>query len=120
MNFVTYYKENFGPEVIEKAKEKGAALLALKAMARQQWPKDDPQRKTYSKCWYQPLTDPHEAELGLRFTLGLPITAAVPPGEESLFRLALDLASELRPLTEDEEKELKALAEKLDPIFRRG
>jgi len=69
------------------------------------------------KCWYQPLTDPHEAELGLRFTLSQPVTAAIPPGEESLFRLALDTAMNFKPITPDIERELRTLAATLNPVF---
>ena len=62
-------------------------------------------------------TDCREADLALRFTLSQPVTAVLPPGEESLFRLAMDLAMNTKPITVDEEKQLNALAETLEPIF---
>lgn len=120
INFACYYRGDFGAQVIERARSKGVARLALKAMARQKWPDRDPQRKKYGKCWYQPLTDPREAGLGLRWTLSQPVTAAIPPGEESLFRMALDLAMSFKPLSAAEEAELKALAKKQNPIFPAG
>ncbi len=120
VNFATYFKGNFGATVIEKARSKGVTILALKVLARQAWPDNDPGRQTYSKCWYQPITDRHEAELALRFTLSQPVTAAIPPGEEFIFRLALDLATEIHPIRETELTELKALADTLSPIFRSG
>ena len=118
VNFATYYKGHFGPQIMEKAQSKGLARLALKALARQKWPDDhSPEKKQYSKCWYQPLTDPHQAELALRFTLSQSVTAALPPGEESLFRLALDLAPKFTPIADAEVKELEALAADLNPVF---
>ncbi len=117
INFTTYFKGNFGPQLISKVEERGIALLALKALARQRWPEDDLQRQEYPKCWYQPVTDAQEAELALKFTLSRPVTAAIPPGEESLFRLALELAPGLKPITREEETRLAALAESLQPIF---
>lgn len=120
INFTTYLKGSFAPQVISKVKERGIALLALKALARQSWPKDDPQRQKYSKCWYQPVSDAGEAELALKFTLSQPVTAAVSPGEESLFRLAVQLAPGLKPITAEEETQLAALAEGLEPIFHSG
>ena len=36
-NFATWYAGNFGPQVMEKAKEKGMGILALKAMAWRPW-----------------------------------------------------------------------------------
>ncbi|UCD30637.1 MAG: aldo/keto reductase [Planctomycetota bacterium] len=118
VNFACFAEGNFGPQIMAKAKSKGLARLALKAMARQEWPKNDPERKRYKKCWYQPVTDPHEAELALRFTLSQPVTAAIPPGDESLFRLALDIARKFKPITTREEKELIKLAKTLNPIFQ--
>jgi len=118
INFACYYKGNFGARIIETAQAKGVAQLALKALARQRWPKDDPNSKKYAKCWYQPLNEAHEAELGFRFALSQPITAAIPPGEEELFRRALDLAANFRPITPQEEEEVKALAATMNPIFK--
>jgi aryl-alcohol dehydrogenase-like predicted oxidoreductase len=118
VNFATYHTGNFGPQIMERAQAKGLARLALKALARQKWPPGNTERQKYPKCWYQPLTDAHEAELALRFTLSQPVTAALPPGDESLFRLALGLAEKFRPLSEPEAKELQSLAAGLDPVFR--
>ena len=119
INFATFYKGNFGPRVIARAKSKGMAILALKALARQRWPQDDPSRKEYSKCWYQPLTQRDQARLGLYFTLSQPVTAAIPPGEESLFRMALDLAMSFTPISMPDSEKAKQLAESLNPIFSR-
>ncbi len=118
INFATYYKGNFGPKVIAAAKSKGMARLALKSLARQRWPQDDPSRKEYPKCWYQPLTEREEARLGLHFTLSQPVTAAIPPGEESLFRLAVDLAMNFRPISIQDLEKVKQMAQSLNPIFQ--
>ena len=120
VNFSCIYKGNFGPAVIAKAKSRDAAILALKAMARQKWPKDDPRRRQYSKCWYEPTSDLQEADLALRFTLAQSVTAAIPPGEESLFRLAMDLAMNIKPLSAEESENLKKLAQSMNPIFTKA
>lgn len=118
INFATFYKGSFGAKVIATAKSKGMAILALKALARQQWPQDNPLRKEYPKCWYQPLTEFEEARLGLYFTLSQSVTAAIPPGEESLFRMALDLAMDFKPISAQDLERAKKMAESLNPIFR--
>jgi len=118
INFATFYKGDFGSKVIAAAKSKGTAILALKSMARQQWPDDDPSRKQYPKSWYQPLTKRQEASLALSFTLSQPITAAIPPGEESLFRMALDLAMNFKPISRQDLEKIKQMAESLNPIFQ--
>ncbi len=118
INFATYHQGQFGPTVVARAREKGVSILALKALARQQWPEDAPERPQYSKCWYQPLTDPHQCDLALRFTLSQPVTAAVPPGEEELFWRAVEIACHFQPLSEAEQREVAALAAGLAPVFR--
>jgi aryl-alcohol dehydrogenase-like predicted oxidoreductase len=116
INWVNVFRANFGPQVIAKAEEKGVARLALKAMARTRWP-EGTKEHPFAKCWYEPVTDPEEASLALRFTLSEPITAAVPPGEEALFRRALDVADRFQPLSDAERADLKRRADGLAPIF---
>lgn len=116
INFVTFYEGNFGPQIIARAQEKGVGRLALKAMARTSWKEGQPH--THPNCWYEPLTDPHLVELALRFTLSQPITAAVPPGDPRLYRLAVELAQNFRPITPEETEELRAYARGLQPIFK--
>jgi len=93
-------RRNFGPQVLAKAKEQGVGILALKAIGERSVAGGRHPR--LPKCWYEPLSEPAEARLGLRFTLSHPITAAVPPGDENLFRLALNLAKDLPPLSDAE------------------
>lgn len=117
VNFCSHYQGGFGAEVLQRAKEKGVARLALKAMAKQQWCEGHPERGRLRKCWYEPLYGPAEAELGLRWTLSQDVTAAVPPGDAQLFRMAMDFAQRFQPVTSDEEQQLQAYARSLDPIF---
>lgn len=116
INFATWHGGNFGPQVLARAQEKKMGILALKAMAKRPWPKGA--TKTYSKCWYEPLADPSEAMMGLRFTLSHPVTAALPPGDENLFKMALGLARKFTPLTANEVETLKQRALTGEPIFR--
>jgi aryl-alcohol dehydrogenase-like predicted oxidoreductase len=106
---------DFGPKVLEKAQEKGLGRLALKSMAHMLRPEDD-DRSKYGKCWYVPIDDPHLGELALRYTLSLPLTAALPPGEEELFKRALKVAENFEPLSSEEEAELEAAAAGVTPI----
>ncbi len=115
-NFVCWFEGGFGPQVLEKAKQKGVARLALKALAYAPWPKEADHRG-FEKCWYQPVSDPEKARLALRFTLSQEITAVIPPGEESMFRLALDIAERFQPLTEQEIQKVQELAKGVSPIF---
>ena len=116
-NWTAWYGGNFGPQVMAKAREKGMGILALKAMARGPW-KQGADRSRYPKCWYEPLTRPEDIVMGLNFTLSHPVAAAIPPGDENLFRQALQLSDRIRPLTDTELEEIKEMALKGTPLFR--
>ena len=116
VNFVLYEEGHFGPQILAHAKKKGIARMALKALAHTTWPSQ--KHEPYAKCWYKPLDDPELAEQALRFTLGEDITAAIPPGEEGLYRMALDFATRLKPLSAGERQSLLARAHGVTPIFR--
>lgn len=115
INFVCYYQGNFGPKVIQKAKDNGTARLALKMFAYSPWPEGS--EKTYPKCWYQPVDQPELALKALRFTLSEDITAAIPPGEGKLYSMALDLALQFSPLSLEERKEIQRLSATIKPLF---
>ena len=117
VNFAAHLQGTFDQEVIKTARQKDMAVLALKMFARQRAPKKDPVRQQYPKCWYQPITDPDEARLAMAFTLSQPVTAAIPPGDIRLFRMALDLATQRKPITEELMEKLQRWAAEMDPIF---
>lgn len=116
-NFVCWHEGHFGPQVLEKAKQKGIARLALKSMAYTPWPKEA-DRSRFEKCWYQPASDLDMARNALRFTLSQDITAAIPPGDESLFRLALEIGETFQRMNSEEMKRVRDLAKGVEPIFR--
>ena len=115
-NFATWYAGNFGPQVMEKAREKQMGILALKAMAWRPWKEGE--ERTNDKTWYKPLPNEEEADKGLRFTLSHPVTAAIPPGHEDLFSMGLRLAVNFRPLDQKEIREIKEKGSRTEPIFR--
>jgi aryl-alcohol dehydrogenase-like predicted oxidoreductase len=120
VNVNAWENGGFGPQILAKAKAKGMARMALKALAFGKWPAGmkESDRK-YPKCWYEPIDDREMARLALRFTLNQDVTAAVPPGDERIFDLALELAS--GPLPELSAAELTGLKTKtasLEPVFR--
>ena len=120
LNFVLYTQAGFGPQILKKAQEKKMGILALKSMAKTVWPDDQKKEHPEPKCWYKPAGFPDEASMGLRWTLGHPITAAIPPGDERYFRLAMDVAQNYKPLAPHEEQTLLAGAQGAEPIFRLG
>lgn len=117
VNYTTWYTGNFGPQVLARASEKKMGILALKAMAKGPWP-EGASRTQYPKCWYEPLSNKDDARMGLRFTLSHPVTAAIPPGDGNLFKLALELRDNLKPLEKKEVEEIKVKALSGQPLFK--
>lgn len=115
VNYTTWYAGNFGPQVLDMAQKRNMGILALKAMAKGPWPKDAVNKMP--KCWYEPLSNPDDALLGLRFTLSHPVTAAIPPGNENLFKMALELSGRIKPLSTAEVDHIKELGLAGKPIF---
>ena len=120
VNWVLFTQAGFGPKILNRALQKQMGILALKAMAKTVWPADEKQNHPEPKCWYQPARFPDEASLGLRWTLGHPITAAIPPGDEKYFRLAMDVAQNYKPLEQHEEQALLGGGHGVEPIFHLG
>jgi predicted aldo/keto reductase-like oxidoreductase len=118
VNFVLYYSGNFGSKIRDAAVNKNMGLLALKSMAKTGWPESMRKNHPYPKCWYEPLTNPELINLALRFTLSEPVTALLTPGEETLFRIALDFIEQgFSPLTASERANLQKIAQSLSPLF---
>ena len=116
VNYATWHAGGLGPQVLAKAKEQGMGILCLKAMAKGPWPEGATKR--YAKCWYEPLDTPEDAAMGLRFTLSHPVTAAIPPGDETLFAMALKLAAGFQPLSAAEVDAIKKRGLAASPLFR--
>jgi aryl-alcohol dehydrogenase-like predicted oxidoreductase len=116
INFICFARGNFGPQVIARAKELSVARLAIKAMAHGPWRKGE--KRKYPNCWYRPIENREMARQALRFTLSEGVTAAIPPGDERLFRMALELALDLAPMGMEERNELLASTQGLRPLFR--
>jgi len=120
INFVMYSQANFGPQIIQRAREKQMGMMAIKAMAKTVWPASEKKHHPYGKCWYQPATLSKQAELALRWTLSQPVAAAIPPGDIDYFRLAMNVAERFTPVNESETKTLMAQAKGLEPLFHLG
>lgn len=118
INYVCFAQGNFGPRLLKKAKEKNVACLALKSLAYTPWESRDERRTSHPKCWYRPISDLEKARLALCFTLSENVTAAIPPGDEKIYRIAETLAAQFTPLNPDERETLLASTKDLNPIFK--
>lgn len=118
VNFACWNSGDFGPQVYEAALEKGMGVLALKSMALTRLKQGE--EKLYKNVWYRPIPDDETMKLGLKFTLSKKITAAIPPGESTLFLKALEFMKDFMLISEEETERLEALAKNTVPVFKKG
>lgn len=120
VNVNAWTNGGFGPQILAKAKSLGMARMALKSLALGKLPDGTKEsERPFLKCWYRPITDPEMARNALRFTLNQEVTAAVPPGDEKIFDMTMELAAgPLPPLSAEELATLTAAVKKTEPVFR--
>lgn len=116
INFVTWYRENFGPQVIELAQKKNMGCIAIKPMVRSALAPG--MKRPYPRLWYVPTDNYEEASMALRWAISQGVTLAMPPADERLVRLAIKIAQSYKPITEEESNNLRAIAESSIPLFK--
>ncbi|NLO03949.1 MAG: aldo/keto reductase [Bacteroidales bacterium] len=115
INFACWNGGNFGPQVYEEAQKQGMGVLALKAMALTKLKSGE--EKVFKNVWYRPIEDEQLMKMALKYTLSKNITAAIPPGSNTLFLKALEFMNDFGPITEQETARLIELSHNTEPIF---
>ena len=117
INFIEFFQWGFGKPLLELARERGAAVLAIKPMCRGAWPEGMERTRRW---WYHPVEDDREIDLVLRFTLSQePVAVGFPPGWIDLAEKAFEAGRSYHPITEAETDELEKLAHTCLSIFRK-
>ncbi|MBM4019470.1 MAG: aldo/keto reductase [Planctomycetes bacterium] len=120
LTFAMWYGANWGRKTLEKARAKGAAVMAIKSMVRGKWAPGPREPGPFARMWYQPLTDAQEQAMSVRWTLSQGANAILPPANDILHRRAFEIGLAAAPVTPPETEKLKALAATLDPLFKPG
>lgn len=115
INFACWNAGNFGPQVYAEAEKRGMGILALKSMALTRLKPDE--QKIYKNVWYRPVLDEEIMKMALKYTLSRNVTAAIPPGKNTLFLKALEFMNDFGAITTRETDRLKELAQVTEPIF---
>ena len=115
INFACWSAGDFGPQVYAEAEKRGMGILALKAMALTRL--KDGEEKLYKNVWYRPIEDEEIMKMALKYTLSKNITAAIPPGKNTLFLKALEFMNDYEPISGAETEKLLALSKSTEPIF---
>lgn len=117
INFVEYYKIGFGKAVIERAGEKGAAVIGMKTLSKGPWPEGVERTR---KWWYRPTESQEEVSAAVRFTLSQNgVAAAVPPSWLDLVEKAIEAGKTYRRITKKETQQLQETAKSCLSLFQK-
>lgn len=115
INFIENYTFGFGDEVMEKAGEIGAAVLAIKPMCGGYWPEGVEKTRNW---WYRPIEDQDKVTMAMRYTLSQPgVVAGFPPAFVELFEKAVVAVKDYQPVSDDELTTLKQIASSSLSVF---
>jgi aryl-alcohol dehydrogenase-like predicted oxidoreductase len=115
LNWAAWHHVGFGKRLVARVEELGIGLCALKTLALRRVVEGE--ERQWPKCWYIPVDTLEEAIPAVRFTLSLPVTAAISPSHAELLWLLCDAADQYAPLTPEEDAALAARAQDTVPVF---
>jgi predicted aldo/keto reductase-like oxidoreductase len=116
LSYVDYMNWGFGKAVVEMAKERGTAVLAMKAIYAGAWPQGAERTR---KWWYRPLEKDDEIELAIRWALSQPgVATAVPVSYLDLLDKCIKAGRSYQPITEAEVAKLQEMAKGSGSVFR--
>jgi len=118
INFACWNTGNFGPQVFAEAEKRGMGILALKAMALTHL--GEGEKSIFKNVWYRPIQDDVIMKMALKYTLSKNVTAAIPPGQSTLFLKALEFMNHFERISEEETQKLLSISKNTKPIFMHG
>ncbi|MBN1420674.1 MAG: aldo/keto reductase [Planctomycetes bacterium] len=105
----------FAADVLRIAAERKIGAIAVKPIAAR--PLREGETPPSPACRHVPLRDAKDIDLAIRFTLSMPVAAAIPSSDIDLFRSSIRAARRLRPLGIEEREALAAKARACEPLF---
>ncbi len=116
LSYVDYMNWGFGKAVVETARERGTAVLAMKAIYAGAWPQGAERTR---KWWYRPLEKDDEIELAIRWALSQPgVATTVPVSYLDLLDKCIKAGRSYQPITETEVAKLHEMAKGCGSVFR--
>lgn len=116
INFIEFFKIDFGRAVLELAKKQGVGVIAIKPMCGGAWPRGTARTRNH---WYRTLDNDEEIATAIRFSLSHDTVAtAIPPGFIDLFYKAIPAGKSYQKITEAETQKLRETAKSARSVFR--
>jgi aryl-alcohol dehydrogenase-like predicted oxidoreductase len=119
INYACWMEGNFGPQVLEVARKKKMAILALKSLCHGRWTVGWRQRPQDKRgFWYEPVLEQEDARDCMAFTLSREgVVSLLPPGKPFATNMAIRLGKELKPFSPGAKRKLARMADQVKPLF---
>jgi predicted aldo/keto reductase-like oxidoreductase len=101
-------------QLLKTARQKDAGVMAIKSIAKGEWASGA--IRNQHNTWYEPFTDAEDIKKSLLFTLSQDITAAVLPGELSIWPLMIETVQNFKKLDAKMQQQYTAEAAKYEPL----
>jgi aryl-alcohol dehydrogenase-like predicted oxidoreductase len=120
VNYACWMEGNFGQQVLQVARKKKMAILALKSLCHGRWTVGWRQRPQDKRgFWYEPVLEEADARHCMAFTLGQEgVVSLLPPGKPFTTTMASRLGKQLKPLSAAGKRKLAKMAREHKPLFK--
>lgn len=117
INYVELFSFGFGKEVLEKAQQKGAAVLAIKAISAGAWP---PGMRRTRRWWYRCEEQEEDLARALHFSLSQRgVVVAFCSAWFDLFEKTIAAAKRFKPISQEDVQRLQQRALQAHSLFKR-
>lgn len=118
VNFIQFAEDQYRKDALalfERSAKDGVGVMMIKSICKGPWG-DQPQ--TYH-TWYEPFTGQGEIQSAVNFALSQNASGICTAGDTRLLPKVLQACENFTPLSETDQAEMIASAEKYEPLFKR-
>jgi len=118
VNFIQFAEDQYRKDALalfERSAKDGVGVMMIKSICKGPWG-DQPQ--TYH-TWYEPFTGQAEIQSAVNFALSQNASGICTAGDTRLLPKVLQACENFTPLSETDQAEMIASAEKYEPLFKR-
>jgi predicted aldo/keto reductase-like oxidoreductase len=116
INFVEQQSIGMGKQVIDLAHKQDAGIIAIKSISKGTWPEGTKPRGAW---WYRWPEEQDELSLFYRWTMSQKnLASAIPCSFFPQIDMCMEAARSFTPITEDEVKQLRIVANDCESLFR--
>jgi aryl-alcohol dehydrogenase-like predicted oxidoreductase len=118
VNFIQFAEDQYrkdATDLLKRCSQENVGVMMIKSICKGPWG-DQPQ--TYH-TWYEPFTEQGKIQSAINFALSQEATGICTAGDTRLLPKVLEACENFSPLSDADQAEMIARAEKYEPLFKR-